>query len=408
MLRAWVSQPPGGAERHAAYEAELTRRSNRLIRSHRTSSNKSANSRASQLPELSFSGAHALGAENSHCSLNKISKKSARPRFPGFSVVRSRWTNQGHGTRIGNVVKGILRTRTDRLATLYFFHPLLRSFPFRAARIPILMYHSLSETERGSASSYYETVTSPRVFADQMKFLHEGGYRTISLNEAFQFVHDAGRDPAKVVVITFDDGYRDFATQGLAILRQYGFGATVFLPTAYIGDSVRKFKGRECLTWSEVREIHKAGICFGSHTVSHPQLALITPHEVEEEVRCSKQTIEDKLGSCVESFAYPYAFPEPDRRFAQRLRNVLEEAGYHNGVSTVLGTAGVRHDRYFLPRLPVNSWDDVRFFQAKVEGYYDWAHGPQYAAKMFKGITAGQTGCHRPAKVHPRFPWTGS
>lgn len=307
-------------------------------------------------------------------------------------------------TRIDKVSRGALGTRVDRLATLYVSQPLRRGIPFGKARIPILMYHSLSEPGPGSANRYYETVTSPQVFADQMKLLHESGYRAISVSEAIQCVHGACRDLSKSAVITFDDGYRDFFTHGLAVLRKYNFCATVFLPTAYIGDSVRKFKGRECLTWGEVREIHKEGIHFGSHTVNHPQLIAISPHEVEEEARCSKQTIEDELGSCVESFAYPYAFPESNRLFTQRLSIILEEAGYHNGVSTKLGTVGVHHDRYFLPRLPVNTWDDMRFFQAKLEGCYDWVHRPQYLTKIVKKIVAGQTWHHRHARVRHRLP----
>jgi peptidoglycan/xylan/chitin deacetylase (PgdA/CDA1 family) len=154
------------------------------------------------------------------------------------------------------------------------------------------------------------------------------------------------------------------------------------LPTAYIGDTASKFKGIECLTWSQIRELHKVGVHFGSHTVTHPQLRSMKTEDVRTEVRASKATIEDKLSAPVKSFAYPFAFPETDRVFRQRLRAILVEAGYEFGVSTILGTADRTDDRFFMKRLPMNSSDDLRFFGAKLEGAYDWLHTLQYVRKL--------------------------
>jgi hypothetical protein len=63
------------------------------------------------------------------------------------------------------------------------------------------------------------------------------------------------------------------------------------------------------------------------------------------------------------------------------LKDALAKNGYEDGVTTILGTANPSSDRLFLPRLPVNRWDDYQFFQAKLNGAYDWLHGFQYAAK---------------------------
>ena len=275
--------------------------------------------------------------------------------------------------------------RMDRLATLYLSHPLRRlAASSRSSFTPILMYHSISEPDSDGRHPYFETATSPRVFAEQMKFLRETGYRTVSLNEAVMHVESGEQDSKPRVALTFDDGFQDFYTNAFPILENYQFTATVFLPTRYISEESRQFKGWHCMTWREVREMHSAGIAFGSHSVSHQQLNTLTVSEVEQEIRGSKETIEDKLGYPVDSFSYPFAFPETDRPFKRRLRDLLVAQGYKSGVTTVIGTFRAKSDCFFLPRLPVNSWDDLRLFRAKLEGAYDWLHYFQYAVKLGK------------------------
>lgn len=277
--------------------------------------------------------------------------------------------------------------RIDRLATLYAVQPIQRwAAPCRALHIPILMYHSVSEQESGGPHPYFETTTAPQVFAEHMKFLSEAGYRTVTLNEAVSQVESGEQVCEPRVVLTFDDGFQDFYTHAFPILQEYQFTATVFLPTKYIAEERRQFKNWRCMTWNEVREMHKACVTFGSHTVTHQQLASLNITEVEEEVRRSKETIEDRLGNPVESFSYPFAFPETDLSFKRRLRDLLLGHGYKNGVTTVIGTVKAKSDFFFLPRLPINSWDDLRFFRAKLEGAYEWLYYLQYAAKLGKLI----------------------
>jgi peptidoglycan/xylan/chitin deacetylase (PgdA/CDA1 family) len=278
----------------------------------------------------------------------------------------------------------MLVTRADRALTLYLFHPLRQAMPGKqSARIPILMYHSIS-AERRDGHPYFEISTSPSVFAEHMEFLRREGYSSLSLKEAAQQIESKAPPNEKQVVITFDDGYRDFLTGAFPVLRRCGFSATMFLPTRFIGEQVQRFNDTDCLTWSEVRDLQQAGMEFGSHTVSHPQLRSLSFQEIERELRSSKEEMEQKTGTAVRCFSYPYAFPESDRHFVHTLRGLLEAAGYIEGVSTIVGTAQKRSDRFFLERLPVNSWDDLHFFKAKLEGGYDWLHSLQYARKVFK------------------------
>lgn len=250
--------------------------------------------------------------------------------------------------------------------------------------VPILMYHSISDSRGQNGHPYFHTGTSSCVFEQQMKFLHENNYSAINLDEVVKYVESGGLPTGKPVVITFDDGFQDFYTIAFPILQRYGFAATVFLPTGYIHRRAQSFRGKECLTWNQVRELHKLGVNFGSHTVTHPQLRFEEANTIEHELRVSKEVIENELGTSIDSFSYPFAFPEVNFDFRQRLKSILEANAYRNGVSTILGTVTRADDKFFLKRLPVNSWDDPSLFSAKLEGAYDWLHQAQHAVKLVK------------------------
>jgi len=244
------------------------------------------------------------------------------------------------------------------------------------------MYHSIQDGA-SDRRPYFDINTSPDRFAQQMKFLREQGYRAVHLEEAWKLLAEDDWD-SRYVVITFDDGYRDFLTAAYPIMAEFGHTAALFVPSGLIQDGRAHFQRRECLTWSEIRELHTHGIEIGSHSVTHRELKFLRTAELETEVSDSKQTIEDKIGHSIKSFSYPYAFPESQVVFSQTLRGLLEKHGYQNGVTTIIGSSSRDSDRFLLPRLPVNSWDDIPLFRAKLEGHYDWLHAAQYLAKKVR------------------------
>ena len=273
--------------------------------------------------------------------------------------------------------------RFDRLVSLGLIRPVRRVFLRQTQkRIPILMYHSIQDGASDSRP-YFDINTSATRFALQMKFLRDHGYRSVHLQEARKLLEQDSWD-SRYVVITFDDGYRDFLTAACPIMTEFNHTAVLFVPSGLIQDERAQFLERECLTWSEIRELHVNGIEIGSHSVTHCELKFLRTPELEAEVARSKRTIEAKIGHSVTSFSYPYAFPETEVEFSQILRKLLEKHGYQNGVTTIIGRSGPDSDRFLLPRLPVNSSDDIPLFRAKLEGHYDWLHAAQYLAKTIR------------------------
>ena len=275
--------------------------------------------------------------------------------------------------------------RSDRLVTLYLARPLKRILRNGwESAVPVLMYHSISELSKRTWHPYYETSTSPRVFEEQMKWLSENGYSTITLNE-LPMLMDKEMGTFQPVVITFDDGYRDFLDHAFPILEKYGFKATVFLVTGMMGSRSSYFDGKDILAWEDIRGLCKRGIVFGSHTVNHLKLHTLQAARMEAEIVDSKKEIESRLGETVEVFSCPFAFPEGKSDFLRMYFGTLERCGYRAGVTTVIGRVRKRDNPLALKRLPVNEYDDATLLKAKLEGAYDWIHVPQYLRKRYFG-----------------------
>lgn len=269
--------------------------------------------------------------------------------------------------------------RLDRTMSVDLVAPWRHIWKGAQPRIPILMYHSIES--RASAEHQVRGIhTTPRAFADQMRFLHERGYRTLRVGEIASALKTSRAD-ARLVAITFDDGYQSFYTEALPVLMRYGFTATVYVVASFVGKCASEFTPRSYMCWDELREIRGERISIGSHTVTHPRLQVLSDHQREWEIRASKEWIEDELNCFVQGFSYPYGFPEHDTAFARKIGEQLRSAGYTHAVSTVIGRAGKRSDAYILPRLPMNAHDDLPLCAAKLNGSYDWMHAAQWLRK---------------------------
>lgn len=293
-------------------------------------------------------------------------------------------------TALSNSVQTRHAMRIDRGISMAVVRPLKKwgLWP-NSVGIPILMYHSVSEDPEPGVSPYYRLAVPPALFRRHMQVLRDDGYEVVTLSKAAQVMAvdpGAGR---KLAVITFDDGFRDFLTHAWPVLSEFGYTASVFLPTKYIGDTRQVFLQRDCLTWEEVRGLHKVGVHFGSHTVNHPKLVTLTEEQLRRELEESKDTIEQMLSATVDTFAHPFAFPQGNLPYVDRFRRCARAAGYRIGVTTIVGRFGPKDDLMTLGRLPANGADSPEFLAAKLAGAYDWIGVPQFVLKRIKGFRTG-------------------
>lgn len=275
--------------------------------------------------------------------------------------------------------------RLDRLVSVHLVAPWHRHpSPSQGPTTAILMYHSVSDDPETGIHPYYRLATPPALFRQHLDILADQGFDVVSLHQAARNLAHTQSPTRPMAVITFDDGFRDFLTHAWPALHQRRLPATVFLPTSFIADPRRTFVGRECLTWTEVRDLHAAGVSFGSHSVSHPKLEALQPDQLRAELADSRAALEDHLQSRVDTFCHPYGFPAANLAYVQRFRAALQETGYSIATTTNVGRASPASDLLLLPRLPVNGADDPQLFTAKIRGAYDWTARPQAILKRVK------------------------
>ena len=219
-----------------------------------------------------------------------------------------------------------------------------------AVDVPVLMYHSVAAS---ATPRFARFVVAPGEFAAQMEYLAAEGYQPVTALDLARR-RAAGDLPARPVVLTFDDAYTDFESAVMPILLQHGFPATLYVPTAYVGGTASWLLDcnedqRPILSWQAIRDIAAAGIEVASHSHSHPQLDRIPLRVAEDEVRRSRQMLEDMLGAAVEGFAYPFGY------WNRGVRASVLAAGYSYACAVGELVVSGADDAWTLPRLTVGA-----------------------------------------------------
>ena len=238
-----------------------------------------------------------------------------------------------------------------------------------ARGVPILMYHSISE-RRGP------TAIPPGVFAAQLEALADHGFEALPLSSIVARMRAGEPLPPRSFVLTFDDGYEDFAVHAHGQLAARGYPATVFLPTDKVGGTAdwdgpgaggaADWDGPAAgapriMTWETIRELADAGVAFGSHGATHRDLTALPHDELEAELAASKRAIEERLAGPVTSFAMPYGSTSPAVR--RQIGKV-----YACAVGTRLERARSGADLFDLPRLDMWYFRDARRWRRFLEG----------------------------------------
>ncbi len=193
--------------------------------------------------------------------------------------------------------------------------------------VPILCYHKFLPNDSSLLN------TPPGIFRQQMAFLKENGFRTISPDMLMDFLRYRRQIPKKAVMITIDDGFKSGLKTAAPILLEFGFSAVFFIYTDYIGVSGK------ALTWQDLRWLKADGFYIGSHSTSHSDLSRKLEEETNDayrkrlykEIVFSKQTIDRQLNQNTTIFSFPYG------RYNKHVMALSRKAGYEMAVSVERG-----------------------------------------------------------------------
>lgn len=221
----------------------------------------------------------------------------------------------------------------------------------RRGDVVVLLYHRV-----GPGASEIEL--APDVLEHQLQDL-VATERVLTLDDVL-----AG-DPDGGVVVTFDDGYRDFHDSVLPLLAKYRVPAVLYLATGLVANGAGASPA-DALTWTQLREAVGTGlVTVGSHTHGHVDLSKTDETGAEDEMRRSKDLIEDHLGKACEHFAYPWAVGSPaaDRAARRLFRTAALDAWKTNRAERI--------DPYRIGRVPILRSDGRFFFRRKMRGELD-------------------------------------
>jgi peptidoglycan/xylan/chitin deacetylase (PgdA/CDA1 family) len=244
---------------------------------------------------------------------------------------------------------------------------------------PVLMYHSVTP-DRGDGSPWAVHVER---FDQQMAWLRRRGFRGASMRELLGSW--PGAPGPRLVGLTFDDGYADFAEWALPVLRRHGFSATAFVVAGQLGgENIWAGEARKALlTADQVRMVAEAGFEVGSHGWRHTSLPSASDADLAEEVECSRGVLQEASGQEVTGFCYPFGHHDA------RVLSSARAAGYDYvcavGYSQFTG-------RFALPRIYVGNGDSPARLWAKAMRYWlRWEYdGP--AAGALAAVSARRAG----------------
>lgn len=230
--------------------------------------------------------------------------------------------------------------------TKYSLNEIHKSISKYANEITVLMYHDFIDGE-----SNKPTRLPIQNFEEQMKYLHENGYKTATIEELEQFIKGEIVLPKKTVVITFDDGYLSNYVYAYPILKKYNFKATMFAVTSTVNEVPEQYVPNKSthISWIEMNKSDDI-FTFGSHThdlhklSSEEESYLINKSydDVVKDLRISREKLKTQY------FAYPYGY------YNKQTLEILKRMNFKMAFTVTNGKVSKNTDPYRIPRYGID------------------------------------------------------
>lgn len=218
----------------------------------------------------------------------------------------------------------------------------------------VLIYHRVGGGTRSPVDLDRED------FAWQMRYLAERGL-AVTLDEGLRRLESG--DSAPGVVVTFDDGTRDFGDVAVPTMVEFGVPSLLYAETSPITTGHLNAAGLEPTNWRALGNAVATGLVqIGSHTHNHRLLRDVDGAVAAEELDLSIADIAEHIGSAPRHFAYPKAVdgsPAANSEIRRRFASAALGGGRPNPSGT---------DPFRLRRTPIQRSDSRQMFLAKISG----------------------------------------
>lgn len=215
--------------------------------------------------------------------------------------------------------------------------------------VTALVYHRFGD------GRYPSTNTTIDVFEQQLKWLKQNGYISITASEALLM---ANKKEGKYVCITIDDGYKSFKENGLPLLKKYGMKSTLFVNTESVGWG-------DYLTWEELKQVQDDGVEVGNHSHSHAYFVSRPEGDrllyFESDLVLSEKLFVRHLGTKPLTYAYPYG------EFSGDMMEMLKNKGYKLAFAQNSGVWNETTTRWAIPRFPMAGRLSMEQFESKMK-----------------------------------------
>jgi peptidoglycan/xylan/chitin deacetylase (PgdA/CDA1 family) len=222
-----------------------------------------------------------------------------------------------------------------------------------------LAYHGVAEVPLGRDPD--ALFVAPAELRRQIARLREWGYRLISFGELAEEV--AGGEGAGSAALTFDDGLVDNLEALAPLLAEVSARATVFVVSGWLGRPHPAATWTRIVTAEELRDLHAAGIEIGAHSLTHPDLSVLSYEHALTELASCKRQLEEVLEEPVEVAAYPFG------RATEETARACRDAGFL--AACVATGRGDWSDPYLLPRQDMENGSTLLGLRLKRDDRYE-------------------------------------
>lgn len=200
--------------------------------------------------------------------------------------------------------------------------------------VPVIVYHRIGYAPAKAGSVYKSLTIEPEWFEKHLQYLRDNGFHTVHFSDVADYFTTGKPLPKNPVMINFDDGYKDFYTNALPLLKKYNMTGTLFVVAGSVGYPAY-------VTWDQILEARDAGIEIGAHSMTHPYLT--KSKKAAFEITQSKKVLEEKLGITVTAFAYPYG------SYNTSIEQMVKDSGYTTGRSFTTGNGISLKNLFHIP-----------------------------------------------------------